>query len=147
MGDTIFHLAFPVNDLEETKRFYVNGLGCLLGRTSANALTLALAGNQIVAHLTKEKQERQKNIYPRHFGLIFTKEKDWQILVDRARAKGLRFYREPKRRFEGSRIEHLTFFLEDPSCNILEFKHYKHDSAIFGEQHLSRVGEMDEKER
>ena len=143
----IFHLAFPVNDLEETKRFYVNGLGCLLGRTSPNALTLALAGNQIVAHLTKEKQERQKNIYPRHFGLIFTKEKDWQILVNRARAKGLRFYREPKRRFEGSRIEHLTFFLEDPSCNILEFKHYKHDSAIFGEQHLSQVGEMDEKER
>ncbi|MCZ6580441.1 MAG: VOC family protein [Nitrospirales bacterium] len=144
MGPLLFHLAFPVTDLEETKRFYVEGLGCTLGRESPVSLTLNLAGHQIIAQLTKEPLQRQKGIYPRHFGLVFTMEEDWKALADRAKVKGLSFYQEPRRRFSGSRLEHQTFFLEDPSHNLLEFKHYTYESAIFGEHELSEVGDKDE---
>jgi len=140
MQKAVFHLAFPVTDLEDTKRFYVDGLGCTLGRETGSALILGLAGNQIVAHLAKESVA-QKGIYPRHFGLVFTDEKDWQALVDRAKAKGLKFDQEPRRRFPGKRTEHRTFFLEDPSRNLLEFKYYAHESAIFGEQDHREIGD------
>lgn len=141
MPSVIFHLAFPSTDLMATKRFYVDGLGCMLGRESATAVTVGLNGHQLVAHLVTDGPEPQKGIYPRHFGLIFTSEGDWLALCDRAKAQGLKFFQEPRRRFPGTRIEHRTFFLEDPSGNLLEFKYYIHASAVFGERDHARVGD------
>ncbi len=138
----LFHLAFPVRDLDETIRFYVEGLGCTLGRRSANAMTLGLAGHQLVAHLTQDSIE-QKGIYPRHFGLVFQSESDWQALAERAKKKRLVFYQERRCRFPGMPVEHLTFFLQDPSGNLLEFKHYRNPSAIFGEGHIAQVGDVE----
>lgn len=143
MMRALFHLAFPVTDLEATKKFYVEGLGCTLGRESDSAVILGLAGHQIVAHLVKEVSP-QKGIYPRHFGLVFTDEKDWQALADRAKSKGLKFYQEPRTRYAGQPIEHRTFFLEDPSHNLLEFKFYTRESAIFGERDHSKIGDAKE---
>lgn len=143
MGRVLFHLAFPVTDLKEAKTFYVNGLGCSLGRESASAVTLELQGHQLVGHLTRQSTETQKGIYPRHFGLVFTDEQEWQALADRAKAKGLKFYQEPRRRYPGTRIEHRTFFLEDPFGNLLEFKYYSNESAIFGERELAQIGDAD----
>jgi hypothetical protein len=141
MSRILYHLAFPVTDLVATRKFYVDGLGCTLGRESDSAVILGLAGHQIVAHVVKEAGSLQKGIYPRHFGLVFTDEKDWRALVDRAKAKGLKFYQEPRKRYEGQPIEHRTFFLEDPSHNLLEFKFYTRESAIFGEQGSRSIGD------
>lgn len=140
MSGIIFHLAFPIHDMMEARRFYVDGLGCSLGRESARAMTLGLAGHQLVGHLADQPSEQQ-GIYPRHFGLIFLSQGEWQSLADRASAQGLAFYQRPRVRFPGSRIEHRTFFLEDPSRNLLEFKHYTHESAIFGELDVAEVGD------
>jgi extradiol dioxygenase family protein len=139
----LFHLAFPVHDLNAAKRFYVDGLGCVLGRESSKAVTFGLAGHQIIAHLTPDRNRSQKGVYPRHFGLVLTLEAEWQVLVDRAKDRLLKFYQQPRRRFAGTRIEHLTFFLEDPSQNLLEFKHYLHESAIFGERDFTAVGDAE----
>jgi hypothetical protein len=141
MNRIIFHLAFPVYDLEATRRFYVEGIGCGEGRASKAALTLELAGHQIIAHLMRRTLEPQQGIYPRHFCLVFTSEKDWEALFQRAKEKGLRFYREPSRRFVGTRAEHRSLFLEDPAGNLLEFKYYTYESAIFGETDFQQVGE------
>ncbi len=141
MHKILFHLAFPVTDLAATKKFYVDGLGCTLGRTTDDAVILGLADHQIVAHLVKEPGPPQKGVYPRHFGLVFTTEKDWQALADRAAAKGLTFYQQPRLRYPGRKTEHRTFFLEDPSHNLLEFKFYTHESAIFGEADHAEIGD------
>jgi uncharacterized protein len=141
MTNSLFHLAFPVHDMEATIRFYVDGLGCTVGRRSKQAITLGLAGHQLVGHLVEDRPPQQKGIYPRHFGLVLLSLREWQDLADRAKAKGLRFYQQPRVRFPGTRIEHRTFFLEDPSHNLLEFKHYTHESAIFGEQEYGAVGD------
>lgn len=144
MGSVFFHLAFPVHDLEEAKRFYVDGLGCTLGRRSEHAMVMELNRHQIVAQLTTEPLTRQKGIYPRHFGLVFTDEKEWQAVAERARTHGLKFYQQPRRRFPGTRLEHQTFFLEDPSHNLLEFKHYTHETAILGEHDAPVIGDETE---
>ena len=143
VGPIVFHLAFPVHNLAAAKQFYVDGLGCSLGRESNSAMTLQLGGHQIVAQLTSLPLERQKGIYPRHFGLIFTVEQDWHTFVARATTNGLTFYQQPRVRYAGTRIEHRTFFLEDPSHNLLEFKHYTYESAIFGEREYAEVGDRD----
>ncbi len=144
MSRAIFHLAFPIHNIEATIQFYVDGLGCTVGRRSRHAVTLGLAGHQLVAHVTTDQAPPQKGIYPRHFGLTFLLQEDWQALADRAKDKGLPFYQQPRVRFPGTRIEHRTFFLQDPSHNLLEFKHYTHESAIFGEQDFSEVGDSSE---
>lgn len=125
------------------RRFYVNGLGCTPGRRSTTALTLGLGGHQLVAHLTARLPQAQAGIYPRHFGLVFLNRRDWEALASRVRAKGIRFYREPQRRFAGLPIEHDTFFLEDPFHNLLEFKHYARTAAILGAQQFTLVGEAE----
>lgn len=140
MSGILFHLAFPILDVEAAKRFYVDGLGCTLGRESSHAVTFGLHDHQLVAHVV-EQPDTQKGIYPRHFGLVFLSKERWQALADRAKAKGLTFYQQPRVRFPGTRIEHHTFFLEDPSRNLLEFKHYTHESAIFGERDFRAVGD------
>lgn len=141
--EVLFHLAFPTHDIEAAKRFYVDGLGCTIGRESKSAVTFGLAGHQLVAHVTEEPLRAQQGIYPRHFGLIFLSRDEWQQLADRATATHLPFYQQPRVRFPGTRIEHHTFFLQDPSGNLLEFKHYTHESAIFGEQDSAMVGDSD----
>ncbi|MEM1172501.1 MAG: VOC family protein [Cyanobacteria bacterium P01_H01_bin.35] len=141
MNQVLFHLAFPVSDIAKTKEFYGNGLGCEVGRESPNSVILNLYGNQIVAHVSKENLEPQKGIYPRHFGLVFSLESDWEGLLERAEKNQLKFYQQPKRRFTNSPLEHRTFFLEDPFHNLLEFKYYCHSEAIFGCNDRQEVGD------
>lgn len=136
----LFHLAFPVADIPTTKAFYVEGLGCTAGREAANSIILNLYNHQIVAHTTDELIP-QKGIYPRHFGLVFLAEADFDSLLNRSLETGLKLFQQPKRRFSGSPLEHRTFFLEDPFCNLLEFKYYSNPQAIFGEVAHGRVGE------
>ncbi len=141
MAQTIFHLAFPVTDLAQAKAYYAEGLGCQIGRENAKSVILNLYGHQLVAHLIEEPLPLQKGIYPRHFGLIFTAEADWENLLERAQRFNLQFYQSPKYRFTGTPLEHRTFFLEDPFHNLMEFKFYAHPSAIFGEAEFAQIGD------
>jgi len=141
MDRFIFHLAFPVGNIEQTKAFYIDGLGCEAGRESPHSLIMNLYGHQIVAQVTNEPLTPQKGIYPRHFGLVFSREDDWEALCDRARSQNLTFFQEPKRRFEGTPLDHRTFFLSDPFHNLLEFKFYTQPSAVFGESQMTLVGD------
>jgi len=140
MTSPLFHLAFPVHDLKAAKRFYT-ALGCKVGRESQHSMILNLGGNQIVAQLITEKPKAQRGIYPRHFGLIFMTLREWQALAARAKRKKLKFYQEPKLRFPGEPIEHRTFFLQDPSLNLLEFKYYSSPAAVFGKKRFKRIGD------
>ncbi|WP_421655932.1 VOC family protein [Leptothermofonsia sp. ETS-13] len=141
MNQPLFHLAFPVNNIPQTKEFYVDGLGCEMGRESPHSIILGLGGHQLVAHVTDEPLQPQNGIYPRHFGLIFTSEVEWENLLERAQQKHLAFYQQPKRRFPGLPLEHRTFFLQDPFSNLLEFKFYCHPEAIFGQREFTAIGD------
>ena len=45
-----FHLAFPVTDLDEARRFYADFLGCGEGRSAEDWVDFDFFGHQIVAH-------------------------------------------------------------------------------------------------
>jgi uncharacterized protein len=141
MNQVLFHLAFPVTDIAQTKTYYVDGLGCTPGRENPHALILNLYGHQLVARITKESIKPQRGIYPRHFGLIFTDQSDWNNLLDKAKQRQLVFFQEPKYRFVDSPLEHSTFFLEDPFYNLMEFKYYRYPDAIFASGEFSQIGD------
>jgi len=136
-----FHVAFPMQDLQAGKDFYINKLGLQLGRESKHAFIINFFDNQLVAHRVDTLPEKQDSIYPRHFGLIFADKKSWHALIETAKANQVSFFREPTCRFAGEFIEHDSFFLMDPANNLLEFKYYKNSEAIFAAQEFSKVGE------
>ncbi|RMF23175.1 MAG: glyoxalase, partial [Cyanobacteria bacterium J083] len=112
--ENIFHLAIPITDLSLAKQFYLDGLGCQIGRESKSAIIFNFYSHQLVAHLTTDVLTPQKGIYPRHFGLIFLQFTDWEETLIKAQRQNLNFYQQPKIRFPNSLTEHHTFFLQDP---------------------------------
>jgi uncharacterized protein len=137
----IFHLAIPINNVAEAKDFYISGLGCEIGRETPQAIIMNFYGHQVVAHMSEEPLLPQKGIYPRHFGLIFHSESDWEDILVRSQKQQLHFYQQPKLRFPNQLTEHQTFFLQDPFYNMLEFKFYRHFEAVFGARELAEIGD------
>lgn len=132
-----FHLAFPVNDIEESKRFYTQVLGCAVGREASSWVDFNFFGHQISAHLGPDETKRAsansvdgKQVPVRHFGLIMEMA-EWEAMATRLRAAKVQFIIEPYIRFKGQVGEQATMFFLDPSGNALEFKAFKDDSNIF----------------
>jgi len=132
-----FHLAFPVIDLEETRNFYLGILGCSLGRESETWIDFNFFGHQIVAHLSPEDCHEIKSnkvdgdkVPSRHFGVILSWE-NWDSLCGKLKKNKVQFRINPKIRFKNEKGQQGTFFIDDPSGNVLEFKSFKHDLMVF----------------
>ena len=131
-----FHLALPVTDLDDTREFYTDTLGCSEGRTSTRWVDLDFFGHQVTLHLVDKLNDVATNavdgddVPARHFGVILTPP-DWQTLANRLTEAGCEFIIEPHTRFAGQPGEQSTLFLKDPSGNALEFKSFGDDARIF----------------
>ena len=131
-----FHIAFPVGNLERTKRWYCDVLGCTLGRESGDWIDFNFYGHQIVAHLSEKIAGNHSNkvdghsVPARHFGIILT-PKEWKKLADDLETKQIDFQIKPHTRFKDKSGEQYTMFIKDPSGNFLEFKAFENDSNIF----------------
>jgi extradiol dioxygenase family protein len=132
-----FHLAFPVTDLETTRRFYTEILGCSVGRRDERWVDFNLYGHQITAHLvekavggTATSTVDNKQVPVRHFGVILTMDA-WRALADKVRNAGVEFIIEPGVRFKGEAGEQATLFFRDPCGNALEFKAFADPARIF----------------
>ena len=135
--NNLFHLAFPVKDLEESRRFYGEILGCKEGRSSAAWIDFNLFGHQIVAHLAPEKagvQTRNEvdadHVPVPHFGIVLPMD-EFKTFAERLKWKQVEFIIEPKIRFAGEVGEQATMFFLDPSGNALEFKAFADFSQVF----------------
>lgn len=133
----LFHLAFPVHDLEAARDFYGGVLECAEGRSSECWIDFDLYGHQIVTHLAPESAGVKAvndvdadHVPIPHFGIVLRME-DWRSLADKLTEKGVKFLIEPKIRFEGEVGEQATMFFLDPSGNALEFKGFKDFSLVF----------------
>lgn len=134
-----FHLAFPVSDLDATRRFYGEVLGCPIGRESPGKwVDFDLFGHQMSAHLSERPAGAPLSgsvagdaVPIPHFGVILAME-DFLALAKRLEADPeTRWGLRPKLRFEGESGEQRTMFVFDPSGNALEFKAFADDAQIF----------------
>ncbi|MCA1941538.1 MAG: VOC family protein [Caenispirillum bisanense] len=133
---TPFHLAFPVTDLAEARRFYGEILGCPEGRSSDEWIDFSLYGHQIVAHTAGEVSRKHHNpvdghdVPVPHFGVVLPWA-EWEALAARVKEAGITFVIEPYIRFKGQVGEQGTMFFYDPFGNALEFKTFKDMGQLF----------------
>ncbi len=132
-----FHLAFPVRDLHETRRFYGDLLGCPEGRSSNEWIDFNFYGHQIVAHLAPDECGHRSSskvddhdVPVRHFGAVLNLAQ-WQDLADKLTAAETRFIIEPYIRFKGEPGEQATMFFLDPSGNAIEIKAFANLDSLF----------------
>ena len=132
-----FHLAFPVTDLAEARRFYGGFLGCAEGRSSEDWVDFDFFGHQIVAHKVDAAAMTDatslvdgRNVPVRHFGVVLDLPA-WEALAAKFRAAGVAFVIEPYVRFRGEPGEQATMFFLDPCGNALEFKAFREMSSLF----------------
>ena len=135
--NNLFHLAFPVHDLDAARSFYGGVLECEEGRSSDHWIDFNLFGHQIVTHLAsgptsiKTSNHVDADDVPvPHFGIVLPME-EWKLFAEKLRAKNIDFVIEPKIRFEGLVGEQATMFFLDPSGNALEFKGFNDFSQVF----------------
>ncbi len=132
-----FHLAFPVRDIDEARKFYGGVLELPEGRSSETWIDFNLYGHQIVVHLAPQlASDLHHNpvdghdVPVPHFGVILEMD-DWKRLRDRLVSANIRFEIEPTIRFQGQVGEQATMFFLDPSGNALEFKAFEDLSQLF----------------
>lgn len=131
-----FHLAFPVTDLEATRRFFTTLLECGIGREDERWIDFDFFGHQITAHLCEHmpavagNQVDGKRVPASHFGLVLDWDQ-WQQTVQRLQQQGAAFLIEPHVRFKGRVGEQATLFLLDPSGNGIELKAFRDPARLF----------------
>ena len=133
----VFHLAAPIRDIDETRRFYGELLGCAQGREAERWIDFNFFGHQVSFHIADISATNGptnvvdgKNVPVRHFGAVL-EWVDWQALSQKLLDAGTEFIIEPYIRFKDETGEQATMFFLDPSGNALEFKSFKDMSQIF----------------
>ena len=132
-----FHMAFPVNDLAKTEKFYLEILRCKIGRRTPTSINFNFFGHQIVAHLVSNMPDFTdagkidgKQIPPFHYGLVM-EWKQWHKFKEHLEAVNMPFRIKPHIRYPGKIGEQATMFIDDPSGNSLEFKSFSDDLRLF----------------
>ncbi len=132
-----FHYAFKVKDIDSTRKFYVEILGCEEGRSTENWIDFNFFGNQLSAHVSKNLPDLDYcgnvdgvMVPIPHFGCLLEKELFNKIL-EKLRTENIEFLVKPYKRYEGKTGEQMTMFVFDYSGNPLEFKSFSKNDEIF----------------
>jgi extradiol dioxygenase family protein len=134
---TPFHLAIPVQNLENCRAFYRDVLVCKEGRSSDKWVDFNFFGHQLVIHETEMPKAKNvtnpvdgQNVPVPHFGVVLNWN-DWEALSLRLQSQNVSFIIAPCIRFKGEIGEQATMFFLDPEGNALEFKAFKDLDQIF----------------
>lgn len=133
---SLFHLAFNVTDLDQTRAFYGGVLGCREGRSTATWVDFDFFGHQLSMHLGEPFKIAPtghvgEHLVPMpHFGLVLALP-DWQALAKRVTDANINFILPPQLRFAGQPGEQWTMFFCDPFGNPIEVKGFASLTSLF----------------
>lgn len=135
--EPLFHLSIPVDDLDRAKAFYIDALGCAVGRETRSRFDINFFGHHIVAHLSPREAARDMGVIPsdgdsaplRHFGVILPLEA-WREMEARLVARNTKFTLSPRLSFAGKPAEQHIMMLPDGCGNVVEFKSQPRDRVF-----------------
>jgi extradiol dioxygenase family protein len=143
MALTPFHVAVAVHDLDAARAFYTGLLNCPEGRSDARWIDFNLFGHQLVCHLVEARSHPParnlvdgESVPVPHYGVVLD-WKSWQTLAEKLQREHADFLLAPGIRFAGQPGEQGTFFIADPSGNVLEFKSMRHPDNLFATEAVS----------
>ena len=132
-----FHYAFKVKDIESTRKFYADILGCKEGRSTESWIDFDFFDNQLSAHISDEFPELDYcgkvdgiSVPIPHFGCLLDTD-EFERIQKKLESEKINFVVKPQKRYEGKVGEQLTMFVFDFSGNPLEFKSFSNPNEIF----------------
>lgn len=132
-----FHYAFKVKDIESTRKFYVDILGCKEGRSTEAWIDFDFFNNQLSAHISDNFPELDYcgkvdgiSVPIPHFGCLLDKDK-FERIQKKLESEKINFVVKPQTRYKGKVGEQLTMFVIDFSGNPLEFKSFSNHEETF----------------
>ncbi|WP_299886988.1 VOC family protein [uncultured Lacinutrix sp.] len=134
--ETLFHLSLPCINVEQTKKFYIETVGAILGRHSNNWVDINLFGHQITFSQAGKFNFNNPNyvfegkILPSfHFGIILNVDK-WGVMYSKLNTLNLEIVTQATF-LKNKHGEHLSFFVKDPNGYMLEFKSFNKPNEVF----------------
>ena len=122
----IFHLSFPVRDLEEGLAWYERTFGGIPGRRAQGWADIALFGAQLtLQHVPGDVPEPMPR--SRHFGATLGWS-EWETLVGTLSE----FVEPPRVDHRGTEYEQAKAMVQDPSGNLIELKAYRQPDVVLG---------------
>ncbi len=132
-----FHYAFKVKDINTTRKFYVDILGCKEGRSTDSWIDLNFFGNQLSAHVSDNFPDLDYcgkvdgiNVPIPHFGCLLEID-EFKRIQERLESEKINFVVKPQKRYEGKTGEQWTMFIFDFSGNPIEFKAFSNKDEVF----------------
>lgn len=128
--EPILHLALPVRDLVESIDFYVDALGCRLGRARDRFADVWFYGMQLTLQELPDQVLSVETLGVRHFGVTLAAD-DLSALLSRLEARPVQWASRVTTDYAGTPKEQTKAKVFDPSGNTIEIKTYVDPEAAF----------------
>jgi extradiol dioxygenase family protein len=135
----LFHVAYHVLNLDDSRAFYCGALGCSEGRSTSTWVDIDFFGHQLSLHLgqpfavTNTGRVAEHLVPMPHIGVILPMD-EWKALVARLEGRGdIAFDLKPHIRFPGQPGEQATMFFRDPSGNPIEVKGFSDLTDLYAQ--------------
>ena len=133
----MLQLVLPVVDLEASRRFYQDLLGCRAVRENASWVEFDFFGNRLIACRLGRTAPAQfsanvagSDLPVPHFGLVLGWD-DWHRAVDHLNYVGAGFQIAPAIDLADTEQAQGLFALRDPDDNLVVFRAYRHPEAAY----------------
>jgi extradiol dioxygenase family protein len=126
----ILHLSLPVADLEASKDFYVDVLGCPLARERAEFIDVWFYGLQLTLQEQPDQVLAPEQRGVRHFGVTLSGD-DLAELLTHLDACDVEWVSRVRTDDAGTPQEQTKAKIVDPSGNVIELKTYVDPAAAF----------------
>ena len=128
----ILHVSLAVRDLGAARDFYVNGLGCELGRVRDDWVDVWFHGLQLTLHEDPDQVVPPGDRAVRHFGVTLPPDQLTAVL-GRLSARAVDWVRPLQTDYAGTPREQTKAMIADPSGNAIELKAYADPAAAFAD--------------
>tara|TARA_R110002095_G_scaffold207492_1_gene192518 strand:+ start:286 stop:726 length:441 start_codon:yes stop_codon:yes gene_type:complete len=121
---SIFHLAIPSHNLALSKEFYTKCFEANVGREYDQYIIFNFFGHQVVTHLKPDEIPKDVKMYPRHYGIILETRGNFDKIYSLCKQEKAPFFVDLFERYQNEKGWHFSFFVSDPSNNLIELKYY-----------------------
>ena len=129
--EPILHLSIPVGDLDASREFYVDMLGCAPGHEGPGGMDVWFYGLQLTLQLQPDQLLSDEAQGVRHFGVTLDRAA-LEALLARLETFPVRWLSRVSTDTTGALRGKTGAKVADPSGNVLELKTYDDPKAALG---------------
>ncbi len=135
--DPILHLSLAVRDLDEARAFYVDLLGCEIGRIRERWIDVWFYGMQVTLHEEPDLVSPPDPLGVRHFGVTLDADQLAAVLhrlESQPADRPIEWIRPLATDHAGTPRAQTKAMIADPSGNAIELKSYADPAAAFSDR-------------